>query len=216
MVYVVLGGPVTGKGTRSQILADKLKIPHVSTGEILRNEAETNSYIKEIIDKGTLVSDDIMNELVYKRLIKDDCKKGFVIDGYPRTINQVYSLEAIMRKLHRHISEVIELVVDRKVLFDRVLKRRECLNCGKVFGLDFPSEKGEYCDKCGSKLVTRADDTKEILEKRIKTYKDLAKPILDYYKKKGILKTVDSSKKPEEILEYIKKYKVKDKDSKKV
>ena len=203
MIYVMLGGPATGKGTRSEILSHKLGIPHISTGEILRVAAEKNLDIKQKLTNGDLITDDVINELLYIRLSKDDCKNGFVLDGYPRKLDQALALEAMMRKLNMKITEVIELVVSTQIAFDRVLGRRECPSCGKSFGVDFPSLKGDYCDECGTKLIKRSDDTEETLKKRIDTYQKLSKPILDYYIKRGILKTIDSSNHPEKVLAII-------------
>jgi len=200
MIYVMLGGPATGKGTRSEILSDKLKIPHISTGEILRVAAERDNDINQRLSKGELITDDVINALLYRRLSRDDCKDGFVLDGYPRKIDQAFALEAMMRKLNMRITEVIELVVSTEIAFKRVLGRRECPKCGKSFGIDFPSMNGDNCDECGTKLEVRSDDTEETLRKRISTYQMLSKPILDYYRKRGILKTIDSSSHPEKVL----------------
>jgi len=196
----MLGGPATGKGTRSEILSDKLKIPHISTGEILRVAAERDNDINQRLSKGELITDDVINALLYRRLSRDDCKDGFVLDGYPRKIDQAFALEAMMRKLNMRITEVIELVVSTEIAFKRVLGRRECPKCGKSFGIDFPSMNGDNCDECGTKLEVRSDDTEETLRKRISTYQMLSKPILDYYRKRGILKTIDSSSHPEKVL----------------
>ncbi len=204
MIYVMLGGPATGKGTRSEILSDKLKIPHISTGEILRTAAERNNDIRKKLSNGELIPDDVINELLYRRLIRQDCKNGFILDGYPRKMEQVYALEAMMRKLEMKITKVIELVVPEEIVFKRVLERRECSQCSKSFGVDFPSMNGDYCDDCGGKLIIRSDDTKETLRKRIETYEMLSRPILDYYKKRGMLKTVDSSSHPEKVLDMLK------------
>lgn len=204
MIYIMLGGPATGKGTRSEILSDKLKIPHISTGEILRTAAERNNEIKQKLSNGELIPDDVVNELLYRRLIRQDCKNGFILDGYPRKIEQVYALEAMMRKLNKRITQVIELVVPDEIVYKRVLGRRECSECGKSFGVDFPSLNGEYCDECGGRLITRSDDTKETVKKRIDAYAILSKPILEYYKKRGLLRTIDSSSHPRTILDIIK------------
>jgi adenylate kinase len=196
----MLGGPATGKGTRSEILSDKLKIPHISTGEILRVAAERDQEINQKLSNGELITDDVINKLLYTRLSRDDCKDGFVLDGYPRKIDQAFALEAMMRKLNMRITEVIELVVSTEIAFKRILGRRECPSCGKSFGIDFPSMNGDNCDECGAKLEIRSDDTEETLKRRIATYQMLSKPILDYYRKRGILKTIDSSSHPEKVL----------------
>lgn len=203
MIYVILGGPATGKGTRSDILAEKLKIPHISTGELLRIAAEKDDDLNQKLSKGELISDDIVNELLYVRLNKPECKDGFILDGYPRKIEQAYALEAMMRKLNMQITEVLELVISDELAVKRVLGRKECPVCGKSFGIDFPSAKGDYCDECGAKLETRSDDTEETLKHRIDTYRTLSKPVLEYYKKKGILRTIDSSSHPENITKQV-------------
>lgn len=201
MIYIMLGGPATGKGTRSEILSEKLNIPHISTGEILRDASDKNIELKEKMSKGELISDEIINELLFLRISKTDCKGGFVLDGYPRKIQQVYALEDMLKKLNMNITKVIELIVSEELAFKRILQRKECSICGKAYGIDFPSMNGDNCDDCNGKLVTRSDDTEETLRKRMNTYNMLAKPILDFYKTKNILKTVDSSSHPERVLE---------------
>lgn len=201
MVYIMMGGPATGKGTRSKILSEKLGIPHIATGAMLREAAEEDEVLRKRLNEGKLVSDDLMNKILYKRLKRADCKNGFILDGYPRKIEQVYALEAMMRKLDMEITEVLELVISRQLAFRRILERRECVKCNKTYGIDFPPRDGIHCDICGEELITRADDTEETLTKRIKIYEAESKPILDYYRKKGILKTIDSSHSPENVLE---------------
>lgn len=204
MIYIMLGGPATGKGTRSEIISKELNIPHISTGEILRDAAEKNVELKEKLTTGDLIADDIINKILYLRLARTDCKNGFVLDGYPRKVEQAYALEAMLRKLDMKITKVIELIVSEELAFKRILKRRECNKCGKMYGIDFPSMNGDNCDNCGGELVVRADDTEETLRKRINTYNMLSKPILDFYKQRNILKTVDSSSHPERVLETLK------------
>lgn len=200
MIYVIMGGPATGKGTRSKVLSKELGVPHISTGSILRREALEDEKLAKSLSKGSLVSDEIVNKALYKRLKEDDCKNGFILDGYPRKIEQVYALEAMMRKLNMEINEVIELVIPRELAFKRVLERRECPKCKRVYGVDFPAKDKIHCDDCNEVLFSRSDDTEETLEKRIKVYEKESKPILEYYRKKGLLKTVDSSCSPENVL----------------
>ena len=201
MIYVIMGGPATGKGTRSKILSKELGLPHISTGSLLRNEALNNEKLAKSLSKGSLVSDEVVNKALYKRLKEEDCKGGFILDGYPRKIDQVYALEAMMRKLNMEITEVIELVIPRELAFRRVLERRECPKCKRVYGVDFPAKDKIHCDDCGEELFSRSDDTEETLEKRLKVYEKESQPILDYYRKKGLLKTVDSSNSPEKVLQ---------------
>ena len=200
MVYIITGGPATGKGTRSDILAKALDIAHISTGEILREVAKTNKDIKDKLSKGELISDEIITGLLRERLSKDDCKNGFILDGYPRTLNQIYLLNDLLKDLGRKIDKVIELTAPDDLVFKRILERKSCEKCGKMYGIDFPSKVENVCDDCGGTLVVRTDDTKETLKARIDTYNKNSKEILDYYRNVGLLKTVDSSAHPEEIV----------------
>lgn len=200
MIYIITGGPATGKGTRSDILAKALDIAHISTGEILREVAKTNKDIKDKLSKGELISDEIITGLLRERLSKDDCKNGFILDGYPRTLNQIYLLNDLLKDLGRKIDKVIELTAPDDLVFKRILERKSCEKCGKMYGIDFPSKVENVCDDCGGTLVVRTDDTKETLKARIDTYNKNSKEILDYYRNVGLLKTVDSSAHPEEIV----------------
>lgn len=200
MIYILTGGPATGKGTRSDILAKALDIPHISTGEILRDVSKTNEEIASKLAKGELISDEIITELLEDRITKKDCEKGFVLDGYPRTVSQIELLDELLEKLGRKITKVIELTAPDELVFKRILERRQCENCGKMYGIDFPPIKEDICDDCGGHLAIRADDTKETLKARIETYKKNSKDILEHYKKVGLLKTVDSSGHPERIV----------------
>lgn len=204
MIYVMIGGPATGKGTRSQILADALNIPHISTGDILREISQKDEKIKQKLSKGELISDDVMTDLLYNRLNQKDCDNGFVLDGYPRTLEQAELLDKLLEKLGKKITLAVELVISDELAFRRILKRQKCPKCGKMYGLDFPPKTEGICDVCGTKLVMRSDDTQETLQKRIDLYRKNAKPILDYYKQKNILRTLDSSGHPERIVNEIK------------
>ena len=156
--------------------------------------------IKEKLSKGELISDEIITGLLRERLSKDDCKKGFILDGYPRTLNQIYLLNDLLEELGRKIDKVIELTAPDELVFKRILERKSCEKCGKMYGIDFPSKVENVCDDCGGTLVVRTDDTKETLKARIDTYNKNSKEILDYYRNVGLLKTVDSSAHPEEIV----------------
>ena len=201
MIYVITGGPATGKGTRSDILAKALDIAHISTGDILREVAKTNEDIKNRLSRGELISDEIITDLLRERLSKEDCKKGFILDGYPRTLNQIHLLNNLLDEMGRKIDKVIELTAPDELVFKRILERKSCPNCGRMYEIDFPSKVEDICDDCGSHLEVRTDDTKETLQARIDTYKNNSKEILDYYRNVGLLKTVDSSAHPEEIVE---------------
>lgn len=201
MIYILTGGPATGKGTRSDILAKALDIPHISTGEILREVSKTNEDIANKLSRGELISDEVITQLLKDRITKEDCKKGFILDGYPRTLSQVDLLDDLVNELGRKITKVIELTAPDELVYKRILERRQCSKCGKMYGIDFPPVKDNICDDCGGELVIRTDDTKETLKKRIETYKANSKDILEHYKKVGLLKTVDSSGHPERIVE---------------
>ena len=204
MIYVMIGGPATGKGTRSQILADSLNIPHISTGDILREESRNNLDMKAKLSRGELISDDVITNLLYKRLSQKDCDNGFVLDGYPRTLNQAKLLDELLNKLNKKITLVVELLASDELVFRRILERQSCPKCGKMYGLDFPPKVKGICDVCGAKLVTRSDDTKETLQKRIDVYKKNAEPIIEYYKNEGLLRSLDSSGHPERIVNEVK------------
>lgn len=204
MNYILTGGPATGKGTRSEILSKALDIAHISTGDILREVSKKDEKMKDMLSKGILIPDETMTKLLKERLMEDDCKKGFILDGYPRTINQVYELEKILDEMGVKIDKVIELTVPDELAFKRILERKKCEKCGKMYGIDFPPKVENVCDVCGGKLVIRTDDTKETLKARIDTYKKNSKEILEYYKNKGLLKTIDSSSHPEKMVEEIK------------
>lgn len=200
MIYILTGGPATGKGTRSDILAKALDIPHISTGEILREVSKTNEEMANKLSRGELISDETITALLKERITKEDCKKGFILDGYPRTRKQIDLLNELLESLGRKITKVIELTAPDELVYKRILERKQCDQCGKMYGIDFPSKIENVCDDCGGALVVRADDTKETLKARIDTYKENAKEILDYYRSVGLLKTVDSSGHPERIV----------------
>lgn len=205
MIYILTGGPATGKGTRSEILAKALNIPHIATGDMLREVAQTNKDIADKLQNGILISDDIITKLLEERITKEDCKEGFVLDGYPRTYKQAELLDEILKKHNRSITKVMELVVPDELAFKRILERKKCEKCGRAYGIDFPPKVEDVCDDCGGHLSVRTDDTKETLLKRINTYRENAKAILEYYKDKGLLMTVDASHNPETVVEDAKK-----------
>lgn len=204
MIYLIMGGPATGKGTRSDFLAEALNIPHISTGEILRQKAKEEEELAKELSKGKLVPDRIITNVLEERIVQKDCKKGFILDGYPRTLNQCYMLDELLERLGRKITKVIELTAPEELVYKRILERKKCPNCKKMYGLDFPPKDGKTCDVCGHELEIRADDTRETLRKRIATYKKNSEEILKYYEEKGLLKIVDSSDHPEGIVNDVK------------
>ena len=201
MIYILTGGPATGKGTRSEILAKALNIPHIATGDMLREVAQTNEDIAQRLQRGELISDDVITKLLEERITREDCKDGFVLDGYPRTYREAEVLDEILAKHNMSITKVMELVVPDELAFKRILERKKCENCGRVYGIDFPSKVEDVCDDCGGHLSVRTDDTRETLAKRINTYRENAKAILEFYREKGLLMTVDASHNPESVVE---------------
>ena len=200
MIYILTGGPATGKGTRSDILAKALNIPHISTGEMLRERAQKDPELKASLSRGELVPDSMINAILEERITREDCANGFVLDGYPRTYSQAVTLDELFEKYGLSITKVMELVVPDELAFKRILERKKCDNCGEQYGIDFPPEVDDVCDKCGGHLSIRTDDTKETLAKRINTYRENAKEILDYYRDKGLLYTYDASHNPESVV----------------
>lgn len=199
-VFIINGGPATGKGTRCKILSEFFGIAHISTGAMLREISKTDAEIAGKMERGELISDKIVTALVRERIKQPDCENGFVLDGYPRTINQAKLLEQLLEELDIKISKVIQLEVSDEVVFKRILGRQECTACGKGYGMNKPAVEG-ICDDCGGNLVNRSDDTEETLKTRIEVYKKNSKYIFDYYTNIGLLKTLNSSDHPERIID---------------
>jgi adenylate kinase len=190
MKIVIFGPPGSGKGTYASRISPILKIPQISTGDLFRenikNETTLGKKVKGILDKGELVPDDVTLAMLKERLKKDDCKNGFILDGYPRTLQQVKDLEKVTS-----IDVVINLDVPDWVIIVRLSNRVTCSKCGTIFNLKFLKPKKEgVCDKCGGKLVHRKDDDKEVIQERLDVYRKQTAPLIDYYEKKGLLKNV--------------------------
>ncbi|MBD3229170.1 MAG: adenylate kinase [Candidatus Lokiarchaeota archaeon] len=196
---IFLGLPGAGKGTQSEILESKFNIPQISTGDILREHVrkgtELGNKAKSYMDEGKLVPNNLIIKMMEKRLKQDDCSEGFILDGFPRTIEQAEVLESIT-----DIDKVIYIDVPVDELIDRLTGRRVCENCNAVYHIKYnPPKKPGVCDECGGKLIQRKDDKKKIVKKRIKAYNSQTKPLVEYYRKKGILKTIDGDRDEEGI-----------------
>jgi adenylate kinase len=190
MRLILIGPPGVGKGSCAEYLKTHYDIPHISTGEMFREaiskQTEIGILAKVYIDQGKLVPDDITNELVKERLKLDDCKKGFLLDGYPRTINQAEKLDKILVGLNTKLDAVINLVADYQVLVERITGRLLCSQCGKVYHIkNMPPKVEGVCDDCGGSLYQRKDDTYETIMKRLKVYEQQTKPLLEYYNEQG-------------------------------
>lgn len=204
--------PAAGKGTQAELVVEKYHIPHISTGDILREiakeDSEIGNYVKETLASGGLVKDDITYQLIEDRLNKDDCKKGFIIDGFPRNIDQAYQYDKILDKLGYEVGNVILINIDKKTLEKRITGRRICENCGSIYNINDPenSPKQEsICDECGGKLYQRSDDNLEAFETRYDTYLTKTEPIIKHYKDMGVLSEVDGNDTVENIFQSIDK-----------
>ncbi|MCJ7508452.1 MAG: adenylate kinase [candidate division Zixibacteria bacterium] len=208
MQIILLGPPGSGKGTQARLLSDKLRIPHISTGDILRESIKHGTDLGKkaagFLEKGELVPDQVMLKIVEERLEKSDCENGFLLDGFPRTIAQTKDLDNVLKKISRDIDLVVELEVRDNVVVKRLLNRLICVGCDANFNLDSnPPKIKERCDTCGGKLEYRADDSEEVIKRRLKIYHQQVNPIKDYYKKQGKLVVVNGEGKAEETLKQI-------------
>lgn len=208
MKIIMLGAPGAGKGTQAQMIADKFNIPHISTGDIFRanikNGTELGKKAKEFMDKGQLVPDELTVQLLLDRVANEDCKNGYVLDGFPRTIPQADVLGNELTKLGDKVDFAINVDVPDENIVRRMSGRRACLKCGATYHIEhIPPKKEGICDKCGSELVQREDDKPETVQNRLSVYHEQTQPLIDYYDKKNILKTVDGTKDMQEVFSNI-------------
>ncbi len=201
MQLIIFGPPGVGKGTLSDMLAEKHKVPHLSTGDIFRSEIKSgNSELIQYVEKGLLVPDSVVNKVIEQGLKQDIYKNGFILDGYPRTIDQANFLENALWKLKKKIDLVVNLVASEEEIIGRMSARRSCGKCGALYNLiTMKPKKKDTCDKCNGPLVQRKDDEPETVRKRIQVYRQETSPLAEYYKKKKLLVDVDASKKPKEV-----------------
>lgn len=198
MKIVMLGAPGAGKGTQAKMIAAKYQIPHISTGDIFRsnikNGTELGKKAKEYMDQGLLVPDELTVDLVIDRISQDDCEKGYILDGFPRTIPQAEALEAALAKRSEKMDYAIDVDVPDENIVTRMSGRRACTGCGATYHIVYnPSKKGDQCETCGEQLILRDDDKPETVQKRLSVYHDQTQPLIEYYSGKGILKTVDGT-----------------------
>lgn len=199
MKIIMLGAPGAGKGTQAKKIADKWQIPHISTGDIFRANikqgTELGKKAKAFIDKGMLVPDELTIELIIDRLHQDDCANGYVLDGYPRTIPQAESLTEVLGKLDEAIDYAVNVDVPDENIVNRMSGRRACLNCGATYHIKYAPPVNEgICDRCQNELVLRDDDKPETVLKRLEVYHEQTQPLIEYYEKLGVLRTVDGTK----------------------
>lgn len=192
MRIVILGAPGAGKGTQAKLISDRLAIPHISTGDIFRSNIKGNTQLglkaKEYIDKGELVPDELTVEIVKDRLGKSDCAKGFILDGFPRTIPQAEYLDKVLMQSNIKLDVTLLIDVEDEAIIERMDGRRVCTNCGMSYHVVFnPTKVDGICDVCNSPVVQRADDAAETVLNRLETYHHQTKPLITYYKNAGKL-----------------------------
>ena len=204
MKIIMLGAPGAGKGTQAKMIAEKFGIPHISTGDIFRanikNGTELGKKAKDYMDKGQLVPDELTVEILLDRVASEDCKNGYVLDGFPRTIPQADVLDKELTKLGDKVDFAINVDVPDENIVRRMSGRRACLKCGATYHIEhIPPKKEGICDTCGSELVQRDDDKPETVQNRLSVYHEQTQPLIDYYSNKNILKTVDGTKDMQEV-----------------
>ena len=204
---IFLGPPGAGKGTHAKEVSQILNIPHISTGDIFRehvkNQTELGIKVKSYLDSGSLVPDELVWEVVKDRISKEDCKNGFILDGFPRTIPQAEMLEKYLKEKNAVI-KVIYLDASDELVIKRLSARRVCKNCGAIYNLiSMPPKKDGICDICGGELYQRSDDKPEVIKQRLETYYKETQPLIDYYRNKGIMYTISAEKEREEVLNEI-------------
>lgn len=203
-----MGPPGAGKGTQAETLVKELKITHISTGDMFRNAikegTEMGKKAKEYMDKGELVPDEVVVGMVKDRLSKPDCKNGFLLDGFPRTVRQAESLDETLKGMSIKLNGVVNLEVPRDKLMARLTGRRVCKSCGASYHIMFNKPKVEgKCDSCGGELYQRSDDNEEAVSNRLNVYEDQTQPLIDYYKKQGLLKGINGDQEINGVLKEI-------------
>ena len=210
---IFIAPPAAGKGTQSKLVSTEYNIPHISTGDLLRDEVSRGTKIgksiKKVMESGSLVDDNIITELLKQRITKDDCKNGYILDGYPRTLNQAKIYSELLEELKYPAGVVIFFDIDKERALKRTLSRIVCSKCGSSYNLlvsELKPKKDGICDTCGEKLQVRADDTEEVFITRFDTYINSTKDLIDYYDKLGLLYRIQVLDKPaSEIFDEVKK-----------
>ena len=204
--------PAAGKGTQAELVVEKYHIPHISTGDILREiskeDSEIGKYVYETLASGNLVKDEITYQLVEDRLKRDDCKNGFIIDGFPRNLEQAFEYDNILKRLGYEVGNVIVINIDKKTLEKRITGRRVCENCHMVYNINDEENSPEIesiCDNCGGVLYQRSDDNLESFQTRYNTYLEKTEPIIEHYREQNVLKEVNGDDTVENIFAQIEK-----------
>ncbi len=209
MIIILLGPPGAGKGTQAAKISEYLSIPHIATGDIFRDAIKQGTELgrraKEYLEKGELVPDEIVNAIVRERISMDDCRNGFILDGYPRTLNQARALDDMLDDMGKSIDVVLNLIVPEDEIVRRLSYRRICRRCGAVYHLiNNPPKVDGVCDKCGGELYQREDDREDVIRNRLRVYHERTEPIVKYYKDRGLLVDIDGSGSIDEVWSRIK------------
>ena len=204
MKIIMLGAPGAGKGTQAKLIGEEYGIPHISTGDIFRMNIKNGTALgmeaKGYMDQGLLVPDELTVKILLDRVAQEDCKDGYVLDGFPRTIPQAESLTKALKDMGEAIDYAVNVDVPDENIVSRMGGRRACVSCGATYHVEFNAPKKEgICDTCGEKLVLRDDDKPETVQKRLNVYHDQTQPLIDYYAKAGVLREVDGTKNMEEV-----------------
>ncbi len=204
MKIIMLGAPGAGKGTQAKRIAAQYTIPHISTGDIFRanikNNTELGQKAKTYMDKGELVPDELVVDLIMDRFKQADCANGYVLDGFPRTIPQAEALDAALNAQGESVDYAINVEVPDENIINRMSGRRACVGCGATYHIKYnPTKVEDVCDACGEKLILRDDDKPETVKNRLSVYHDQTQPLIDYYSKKGVLAEVDGTQDMEEV-----------------
>jgi len=208
MKIIMLGAPGAGKGTQAKKLAERYSIPHISTGDIFRanikNGTELGKKAKSYMDEGELVPDDLVVDLVVDRFKNPDCANGYVLDGFPRTIPQAEALDTALNAIGETVDFAINVEVPDENIINRMSGRRACVGCGATYHIKYNPTKVEgICDSCGEKLILRDDDKPETVKNRLSVYHEQTQPLIDFYKKKGVLAEVDGTKDMDDVFNAI-------------
>jgi adenylate kinase len=204
MRLVLLGPPGAGKGTQARFLVETLEVPHISTGEMIRESIRrgegAGAAARSLVEAGKLVPDNVVLNIVEERLGQEDCGGGFVLDGYPRNVQQARDLDRVLEGMGIGLDAALEFTLDEEVVLQRLGLRRSCASCGRIFHLEFnrPEREG-ICDGCGSELVQRKDDQEEVIRQRLQVYRETADPLVDYYRERSILRSVSARGAVEEV-----------------
>ena len=205
MQLILMGAPGAGKGTQAAKLVKKFSIPQISTGDMFRaavkEGTELGKQAKACMDAGKLVPDEVTIGIVRERLAKDDCKNGFILDGFPRTVEQADALTKILDELGKKLSRVLNIHVPSEDLIERAVGRRICKNCGATYHVKFHPPKSDTCDECGGQLYQRADDNVETMTNRLSVYEASTRPLIDYYKRAGIYTEIDGRQPIDKVTE---------------